>query len=102
MSDLEQQINSNSRRFSGRVTGPLMINRHSTHRPSLHHTSTSMSRKFDRAKKLNTAVLAILEDSATTQHLASKIIRPKPRPMPRFLWKAFLLMVVEPETRANH
>jgi hypothetical protein len=57
-----------------------------------------MSRKFDRAKKLNSAVIAIIEDPATLHYLGSKIIRRKPKLMPRFVWRAFLFVVMETST----
>jgi hypothetical protein len=58
-----------------------------------------MSRKHDRAKKLNAAVIEMMEDPATIHYLATKIIRRKPRLMPRFVWKAFLFVVLAPSTR---
>jgi hypothetical protein len=58
-----------------------------------------MSRKFNRALQVNTKVLEIIEDPATLAYLGSKLIRRKPRLMPRFVWKMFLFVVLAPSTR---
>jgi hypothetical protein len=46
-----------------------------------------MSRKTERSLVINAKVLEIIEDPATLHYLGSKIIRRKPRLMPRFVWK---------------
>jgi hypothetical protein len=58
-----------------------------------------MSRKHLQAFKVNQKVLEVIEDPATLHYLASKIIRRKPKLMPRFVWKAFLFVVMAPSTR---
>jgi hypothetical protein len=58
-----------------------------------------MSRKFDRTITINKKVRDILEDPATLHYLGSKLIRRKPRLMPRFVWKLFLYVVLAPSTR---
>lgn len=58
-----------------------------------------MSRKFDRTRKVNDKVLDILNDPATIHHLSTLLIRRKPRYMPRFVWRAFLFVVMAPSTR---
>jgi hypothetical protein len=58
-----------------------------------------MSRRYDRTLQVNKKVLGILNDPATIHHLSTLLIRRKPRLMPRFLWKAFLFVVMAPSTR---
>lgn len=58
-----------------------------------------MSRKFDRTLKINQRVVEILEDPNTMHYLSRKLIRRKPRFMPRLLWKGLLLVVLAPSTR---
>lgn len=58
-----------------------------------------MSRKHSRAMQLNKAMLDMMEDPATIHYLSTKIIRRKPRLMPRFVWKALLYVVLAPSTR---
>src|SRR6266850_126150 len=62
---------------------------------------TSMSRKFDRRKKINQTVWNILEDPATLHYLGTKLIRRKPKLLPRFAWRLLLLIVLAPSTRDN-
>ena len=49
-----------------------------------------MSRKFDRQLQINKKALEIIEDPMTLFYLGKKIFRPKPKLMPRFMWKALL------------
>jgi hypothetical protein len=58
-----------------------------------------MSRKYDRTLKINTEVVRILEDPATMHYLVAKLIRRKPKLMPRIAWKGLLLIVLSPATR---
>jgi len=58
-----------------------------------------MSRKFDRSQQINHKVLEILEDPATMHYLAMKLIRKKPKLMPRFIWRAILFIALAPSTR---
>ena len=58
-----------------------------------------MSRKTERAKVINQRVRNILEDPATLHYLGTKLIRRKPKLMPRLLWKFFLFVVMAPSTR---
>lgn len=46
--------------------------------------------------KINTEVVRILEDPATMHYLAAKLIRKKPKAMPRILWKALMRFVLAP------
>lgn len=57
-----------------------------------------MSRKTDRHFQINKKVLEIIENPATIHYVAMKIIRPKPRLMPRFIWRALLSIVMHPDT----
>jgi hypothetical protein len=58
-----------------------------------------MSRKFDRTLNINRKVVEILEDPATMHYLARKLIRRKPKYMPWWMWKGFLLVVLAPEAK---
>jgi hypothetical protein len=58
-----------------------------------------MARKFNRQLQINKKAIEIMEDPATIHYLSTKIIRRKPRLMPRFVWKAFLFVVLAPSTR---
>jgi hypothetical protein len=58
-----------------------------------------MSRKFDRQLKINQKARDILEDPATLLYLGSKLIRRKPKLMPRLIWRALLFVVLAPSTR---
>ena len=58
-----------------------------------------MSRKFNRQLQINKKALEIMEDPATMHYLAGKLIRRKPKWMPRPIWKGLLLMVLAPSTR---
>jgi hypothetical protein len=58
-----------------------------------------MSRKFERQFQINKKALEIMEDPATIHYLAGKVIRRKPKIMPRFVWKALLYLVLTPGTR---
>lgn len=58
-----------------------------------------MSRKYDRARKVNEEVRRILEDTYTMHYLAGRIIRRKPKLMPRFVWKLCLLIVLAPSAK---
>jgi hypothetical protein len=58
-----------------------------------------MSRRFDRTLQINTEVVRILEDPATMHYLAGKLIRKKPKLMPRLVWKVLMLIVLAPNTR---
>jgi hypothetical protein len=58
-----------------------------------------MSRKFDRARQIDLKVRQVLESPEAIHYLAMQIIRPKPKLMPRFVWKLFLLVVMAPSTR---
>ncbi|HEY1757941.1 MAG TPA: hypothetical protein VGG72_21405 [Bryobacteraceae bacterium] len=61
-----------------------------------------MSRKFDRTLRINQKVVEILEDPATMHYLAKKLIRRKPKLMPRLLWKGLMLIVLAPEGKKKH
>jgi hypothetical protein len=58
-----------------------------------------MARKFNRQLQINKKAIEIMEDPATIHYLSTKIIRRKPRLMPRFVWKALLYVVLAPSTR---
>jgi len=58
-----------------------------------------MSRKFDRTLNINKKVVEILEDPNTMYYLSRKLIRRKPKYMPRLVWKGLLLIVLAPSTR---
>jgi hypothetical protein len=58
-----------------------------------------MSRKFDRQRKINEKALEIIQDPYTLFMLGSKIIRKKPRFVPRFMWKGLLWIVMTPESK---
>jgi hypothetical protein len=58
-----------------------------------------MSRKFDRTLNINKKALEIIEDPVTLHYLGTKLIRRKPKFMPRFVWKFFLFVVLAPSTR---
>jgi hypothetical protein len=58
-----------------------------------------LDRKFDRQYQINKKAIEIMEDPATIHYLSTKIIRRKPGLMPRFVWKAFLYVVLAPSTR---
>jgi hypothetical protein len=58
-----------------------------------------MSRKYDRQLQINKKVIEVLEDPATTHYLASKLIRRKPKYLPRIIWKGLLFLVMAPSTR---
>jgi hypothetical protein len=60
-----------------------------------------MARKFNRQYQINKKAVEIMEDPATIHYLGSKIIRRKPRLMPRFVWKALLFVVLAPSTRTT-
>ena len=42
-----------------------------------------------------------IKDPATLYHLGSRLIRKKPKLMPRLVWKMFLFIVLAPSTRNN-
>jgi hypothetical protein len=54
--------------------------------------------QFDRSLNVNKKVLEIIESPETFAYLGSKLIRRKPKLMPRFVWR-FFLFVVEPRAR---
>jgi hypothetical protein len=58
-----------------------------------------MSRKHDQTFRINQKVLEIIEDPMTLFYLGKKLIRPKPKLMPRFVWKALLFVVLAPGTK---
>jgi len=58
-----------------------------------------MSRKFDRQLQINQKVRDILEDPNTLMYLGSRLIRKKPKIMPRFVWKALLSIVLAPPAK---
>jgi hypothetical protein len=58
-----------------------------------------MSRKFNRARQIDFKVRQVLESPEAIYYLTMQIIRPKPKLMPRFVWKLFLLVVMAPSTR---
>ena len=58
-----------------------------------------MSRKYNRSLQVNQKVLKIIEDPATLHYLGGKLIRRKPKLMPKFVWKLFLYVVLAPSTR---
>jgi len=58
-----------------------------------------MSRKYNRQFLINKKAIEIMEDPATIHYLSSKIIRRKPKLMPRLIWKFFLYVVLAPSTR---
>jgi hypothetical protein len=58
-----------------------------------------MSRKYDRQLQVNRKALKIIQDPATLYHLGSKLIRKKPKLVPRFIWKALLYVVLAPATK---
>ena len=47
-----------------------------------------MSRKFDRQRHINQKALEIIQDPYTLFMLGSKLIRKKPKLVPRFDWNA--------------
>jgi hypothetical protein len=61
-----------------------------------------MSRKYDRQYHINKKALEIIEDPYTLFMLGSKLIRKKPKLMPRFVWKALLYVALAPSTRKTH
>jgi hypothetical protein len=60
-----------------------------------------MSHKFDRTLRINQKVVEILEDPVTIHYLSRKLIRRKPKYLPRLLWKLLLLIVLAPATRSG-
>lgn len=52
-----------------------------------------MSRKYERNKKVNEKLRQILDDPRTLDYLIAKIVRPRSKWMPRFMWR-FLLSLV--------
>jgi hypothetical protein len=61
-----------------------------------------MSRKYDRAFQVNSKVRDILNDPATMRYLTRKLFRPRPRLIPRFLWKGLLIIVLAPAKKTTH
>lgn len=49
--------------------------------------------------RINTEVARILEDPATMHYLAARLIRRKPKLMPRLMWKALLWFVLAPAAK---
>jgi len=58
-----------------------------------------MSRKFNRQLQINKKAIEIMEDPGTIAYLAGKLIRKRPKRMPRIVWKLLLLIVLAPSTR---
>ena len=58
-----------------------------------------MSRKYNRSLQINQKVLKIIEDPVTLHYLGGKLIRRKPKLMPKLVWKFFLYVVLAPSTR---
>jgi hypothetical protein len=61
-----------------------------------------MSRKFDRQLRINEKALEIIQDPYTLFMLASKLIRKKPKYVPRFIWKGLLSIVMTPESKQKN
>lgn len=58
-----------------------------------------MSRKHEQQKRINQGIADFLESDEAIRYLAGKLIRRKPKLMPRFVWRCFLFVVMEPGTR---
>lgn len=53
-----------------------------------------MSRKFDRRKQINVAASTLVAQTLADPKFIAQIFRPKPRFVPRWLWKLLFRIVV--------